>query len=202
MNDEGEQISDFMNWKASDWNDLQSIWRSLLPQLAENGLKGEPSFRNETISAQDAGIVFERLVLEAFRLSKAEVHEPFRVPSRSTSYAMEQIDGLVVVNEWQAFLVESKLHKESLSFNPIALLNHRVEQRIIGTVGLFFSASGYTDPARESAQYLRPIRVLLFDGTELNRAIETRDLVQLVKEKWIGAVKYGDPYYSVIESET
>jgi hypothetical protein len=99
------------------------------------------------------------------------------------------------VNSWQAFLVESKLWRNGVSFGPIALLSHHVEQRPSSTLGLFFSAFGYTAPAIESAQYFHSTRVLMFDGSDLRKAIQQRDLVQLVRENWISAVKFGDPYY-------
>lgn len=138
MIDDTGQGSEFLNWTAANWNDLQSIWGALLPEFSEEPATRNRTFHNCEISPQDAGIVFERLFLEAFRLSSAEIQNPFRVPSRSTSQPKEQIDGLVLVNSWQAFLVESKLWRDPVSFGPIALLNHHVDQRPLGTLGLFF----------------------------------------------------------------
>ena len=49
-----------------------------------------------------------------------------------------------------------------MGIDPIFRLHLMAEQRPIGTMGLIFSASGYTDPAIELAERLRPIRVLVF----------------------------------------
>src|SRR5438552_10236857 len=82
----------------------------------------------------------------------------------------EQIDGLVV-DGWQSFLIESKFWTDPVDFNPIALLHTLLDTRPVGTLELFFSAFGYTEPAKESADRLRPARVLLFEPDDLKWAL-------------------------------
>lgn len=201
MTDPVDQASQSTDWHANDWAELRSIWDALLPEFAVPPNQVPRVFRGKNITSQDAGSVFERLVLEAFRLSGAEVYDPFRVASRYGSETKEQIDGLVVLNDRQAFLIESKLWTGGVDFGPIALLNHRVQRRPAGTLGLFFSAFGYTDPAIESAQHFQPLHVLMFDGKELKWALDQENLVELLKRKWIAAVKYGDPNQIVTEDD-
>src|SRR5437588_700640 len=101
-------------------------------------------FRGRVLTPQQGGIVFERWVLEAFRLSGVRGHYPYRVAiSEREGGTKEQIDGLLF-DGWQGFLLESKCQAKPVDFDPIALLYTLVEQRVVGTMGLFFSASGYT----------------------------------------------------------
>lgn len=39
----------------------------------------------------------------------------------------------------------------------------------------------------------------MFDGRDLRTGIQERDVVQLVRNRWVDAVKFGDPYYQVVE---
>jgi hypothetical protein len=70
-----------------------------------------------------------------------------------------------------------------------------VERRPAGTLGLFFSAFGYTAAALESADRLHPFRVLLFDGTDLSWALTKKSfkgsVAEMVRRKWMLAVKHG-----------
>ena len=151
-------------WKAADAKELRKVWKALRMDLIDENT--ERSFRGRTLAPEQAGDVFERWVLEAFRLSGMTGHYAFPVPLRASESIREQIDGLVI-DGWQGFLVESKFWMKKVDFGPIALLHSHVETRPAGTLGLFFSAFGYTTPALESAELLRPIRVMLFDSSDL-----------------------------------
>jgi hypothetical protein len=183
------------DWVAGDLGDLRSIWESLRPDL--DAADTERTFRGRPLTPQQAGDVFERWVMEAFRLSGARGGYAYRVPLRGSGSTREQIDGLLF-DGWQGFLVESKFWTDKASFGPIALLHLLVEQRPVGVLGLFFSAFGYTVPAVESAELLHPIRVLLFDRQDLTWALGSTPfagrMAEMVRRKWMHAVKYGRPY--------
>jgi hypothetical protein len=106
----------------------------------------------------------------------------------------EQIDGLVL-DGGQCYLVESKFWTDQVDFTPIALLQTLLDTRPVGTLGLFFSAFGYTAPAWESADRLRPVRVLLFDQFDLNWALAKKafkgSMAEMVRRKWLLAVMNG-----------
>jgi hypothetical protein len=185
------QGSDLNNWRAKDHDELLAIWRELFPERDDVGRTPAPTFRSRTLSVAEAGLVFERWVLEAFRLGGAEVEESFSVPLARSQSPREQIDGLVFA-DWQGFLIESKLWAKPVDFEPIARLVLLVESRPVGTLGLFFSPSGYTKAALELTQSLHPIRVLLFDGRDLMWASKERDgMMKIVRRKWRNAVKFG-----------
>jgi hypothetical protein len=190
----------FQTWRAEDWDHLRAIWTSLYPR------EGEPSrFGPDLLTPQQAGWVFERWILEAFRLSGVVGHYPF-----GNRRVNEQIDGLLFEG-WQGFLIESKfkLGKKidskprtgrKIDIGPIYRLHILVEQRLAGALGLFFAAFGYTLPAIEKARSLRPTRVLLFEASDLNWALEQPgSMMTMVRRKWIRALKDGDPHAPIAE---
>jgi hypothetical protein len=190
---EPEVPESFRTWRARNWGELRAIWGGLMPELA--GRKSlERRFRSQLLTPQYAGAVFERWMLEAFRLSGAAVRESYVVPMPDSAAPREQIDGSLTEG-WQGFLIESKFWPSNVDFDPIAVLHVLVEQRPVGTLGLFFSAFGYTPPAVELAGRLRPIRVLLFDQNDLLWAMKPgHGMMKLVRERWIFAVQYGGPF--------
>jgi hypothetical protein len=184
-------------WEARDWDELLAVWAVLMP--AVGGQK--PHFQGEELTAQQAGYLFERWVIEAFRLSGIKCEHSFRNPRQEAEQTLEEIDGLVY-DGWQAFLVESKFRGESgdkVDIDPIFRLHLMTEQRPVGTMGLFFAAPGYTAPALELVERLRPIRVLLFDQEDLDWAVQSPgSMMEMVRRKWIIAVKSGRSYLAAL----
>lgn len=196
--DEEESIDStrLKSWTAGDWSELQQIWSDL-----DTGQSvPAPKFRGESISTRTAGYVFERLITEGFRLSKVRGHHSFVVSMERNLRAKEQVDGAVFAG-WQGFLIESKYYPDpKVDFSPIARLHVLCEQRVVPTLGLFFSAFGFTAPAIESVGLLRPMRVLLFDRLDIGDAIDGKDFVKTVEKKWLLAVMYGKPALPVSQA--
>lgn len=182
-------------WQARDWSELRSIWEDVRRKYDDQ----EPRFRSRGLTDQQAGWVFERLIVEAFRLEGWAIHYPYVVPTRGGDLPREQDDGLIVQG-WQGFLIESKFEKEPVGIDPIFRLHLLVERRPAGTLGLFFSASDYTKPAIESAEFLQPIRVLLFQPIDLEWAFRAPDRMRrMVWNKWAFALKLGIPHQPVAQ---
>jgi hypothetical protein len=183
------------DWQAESAREVRKIWEDLRTDTDDPDI--ERRFRNRSLSADQAGLVFERWVLEAFRVSGMAGHYGFRVPLHASAQTREQIDGMVLEG-WQGFLIEGKFWIGKVDFGLIALLHALLETRPVGTLGLFFSAFGYTPAAIESAELLRPIRVLLFDRRDLVWALEHRSfrrrMAAMVQRKWILALKLGRPH--------
>jgi hypothetical protein len=194
----GREHARFSNWHAKDWPELTRIWRELVPEH-ENELAHSKSvrrFQKSVITPKQGGYIFERWVIEAFRLSGYETEPGWNVPGLKNSSTREQIDGLVL-DGWQAFLVESKFREKGVGFDPIALLHGQVSQRPPGCLGLLFSAFGFTIPARESALLHQPLRALLFNGYNLIEGMGSEESWRrMLKKTWVQAVKYGDPFYA------
>ena len=192
---EGLRAERLRTWRARNWKELEAIAAELIPELDPTSEVVERRFRGELLTPQEAGTVFERWIMEAFRVGGATGMYGYTVSMPTGRQVKEQIDGLVA-DGWQGFLVESKCLSEPVDFGPIALLNALVEKRVIGTLGLFFSISGYTTPALESTQDYRPIRVLLFDLEDLRWLVARKRkdrMMELVRRKWLLAVREGNP---------
>jgi len=113
------------------------------------------------------------------------------------SSTLEEIDGLIF-DGWQAFLVETKCEGKRIAIDPIFRLHLMAEQRPIGTMGLIFSMSGFTAPALELSDRLRPIRVLLFNDLDIDWALRSGEgMIELVRRKWALAVRSGRPHITV-----
>ena len=112
---------------------------------------------------------------------------------------LEEIDGLVY-DKWQGFLVESKYQRRKVTIDPIFRLHLMAEQRPIGSLGLFFSPSGFTNQTLELVERLRPIRVLLFNKIDLDWAMRgDRAMMEMVRRKWVLSIRSGRPHMNVTE---
>jgi hypothetical protein len=181
------------DWKVADRGELLKAWQALVPEGDARAHGVRPKFLGRELNDSEAGFVFERWIIEAFRLDGAEVEPPFRVLLLGQSSLKEELDGLVV-HGWQGFLLQSKFEAARVDLGPIAQLHVQVASRPVGTLGLFFSISGYTEAALELARALRPLCVLLFDGDDLRWALgQQQGMIGMVRRKWIDAVKYGLP---------
>ena len=176
-------------WQAKDWAELADLWQA----LDVESKSPQPSFRGTSLTNVEAGYVFQQLVIEGFRLSGVKGAYPFRVRLAGSKRTREEIDGFVVQG-WQGFLVESKYWTNKVDFPTIARLHTLSGQRPLTSMGLVFSAFGYTESAIESCDLLRPIRVLLFDRADLQFAIRQRkSMMEAVRRKWLLASMYGRP---------
>jgi hypothetical protein len=177
----------FNDWHATNVKHLREMWRGLRPDSDEESL--ERTFAGRRLTPDQAGLVFERWITEAFRLSGATGCHAFTVAMRETGQTREQIDGLIF-DGWQAFLLESKFWLKGVDFGPIAVLHTLLDTRPTGTMGLFFSAFDYTRPALENTEMLRPHRVLLFNAGNLEWALNGGKsfkgrMMEMVRRKWM-----------------
>jgi len=185
---------DFTTWQAADRLELTQIWRNLVGEVSDD----EAKFQDEAITEREAGYVFQTWITEAFRLSDAEIEPPFRIPVNPEvdDRARHEIDGLLL-DGWSAFLIESKFQR--VDFGPIARLHVLTESCPVGTMGLLFASKGFTWPAMDAIQLLRPMRVLLFDQDDIECILdaEDRNFTMAVRLKWKAAIIYGRPNYPI-----
>jgi len=166
---------------ALDWDGLADLWQAIL--------------QNDT-SGWDSGKAFEYLILRSFHLDGAEVSWPYSV--RLFSLEVEQIDGAVHCDGLSA-LVESKDYAENVSIAPIAKLRNQLLRRPAGTIGLMFSRSDFTDPARFLTQFTLPQAILLWKGEEVEYALQRQRIRDLLTLKYRICVEQGLSDYDVRE---
>src|SRR5206468_379263 len=81
------------DWTVNSVGQLRRIWADLRPELDDKDT--ERRFRDQVLIPEQAGLVFERFVLELFRLSGETGPYPFTLPQHESGGVLEQIDGLI-----------------------------------------------------------------------------------------------------------
>ena len=73
-------LEDLTIWNAADWEELKKVWRDLVgsPPNEEGHI---PVFQGEQIELGAAGYVLQTWIIEAFRLSNAEIEPPYKTRS-------------------------------------------------------------------------------------------------------------------------
>lgn len=171
--------------KALPWDGLRFLWKNI-------EARNTPGW--------DAGKAFEYLVLRAFELDGAEVKWPYRV--KLFGEEVEQVDG-VIYSAGLACLVESKDFADNVNVDiaPIAKLRNQLLRRPASTIGLVFSRTGFTDPARHLSYFSLPQTILLWNGEEIKYALEKEAICELLTLKYRVCVEDGLPDYDIRERE-
>ncbi|OCQ88824.1 hypothetical protein BCD64_03500 [Nostoc sp. MBR 210] len=171
--------------KSLQWDGLRSLWHNI---------------ESRNTPEWDAGRAFEYLVLRAFELDGAEVKWPYRV--KLFGEEVEQVDG-VIYSSGLSCLVESKDFADGVNVDiaPIAKLRSQLLRRPGGTLGLVFSRTGFTDPARYLSYFSSPQTVLLWNGEEVKYALEKEAICEFLTLKYRGCVEDGLPDYDVRERD-
>lgn len=171
--------------QSQQWKDLLSLWESI---------------ENRNTPGWDSGRAFEYLVLRAFQLDGAEVKYSYSV--RLFGEEVEQVDGVVYCSGLSC-LVESKdfADKVNVDIAPIAKLRNQLLRRPASTIGLVFSRTGFTDPARHLSYFSLPQTILLWSGEEIKYALERESICELLLLKYRVCVEDGLPDYDVRERD-
>lgn len=166
--------------KSLQWDELRSLWDNIDKRSTPNW---------------DAGKAFEYLVIRAFELDGAEVRYPYNV--RLFEEEIEQIDGAIHISGFSC-LVESKdFTDKKVDIAPIAKLRNQLLRRPTTTVGAVFSRTGFTDPARTLSRFLSPQAILLWDGNEIEYALNNEKICELLILKYRVCIEDGLPDYNV-----
>jgi Restriction endonuclease len=171
--------------QSLQWQDLRSLWTKI---------------EQRNTPGWDAGRAFEYLVLRAFELDGAEVKYSYSV--KLFGEEVEQVDG-VVYCAGLSCLVESKdfADKTNVDIVPIAKLRNQLLRRPTSTIGLVFSRTGFTDPARHLSYFSLPQTILLWSGEEIQYALEQESICELLVLKYRVCVEDGLPDYDVRERD-
>jgi hypothetical protein len=169
-----------------DWAALLDLWEAVKARKT-------PGWEN--------GKAFEYLVIRAFEIEGADVRWPYEVrlgpfDSRPTEDVVEEIDG-VVYAEGLACLLESKDRAESLNIEPVAKLRNQLLRRPAGTIGVVFSRSDFTRPARKLSQMIAPQAILLWNGREVEYALKQRCFHRALRMKYRMLVEEGVPDFDI-----
>jgi hypothetical protein len=106
----------------------------------------------------------------------------------------EEIDGSFV-HEGRVILLEAKWTQEPLPASSIYQFRGKVEGKLIGTIGVFISVSGFSSDAVDALVAGKVINTILFDGDDM-RAIAAGqvDFAAALDRKLRAAAETGTPY--------
>lgn len=164
--------------QAQQWdlNDILKLWITIKKRKRESGWP--------------EGKMFEYLVVRAFELAGLTVKWPFSVTYPHKLGTMEQIDGVVYLNE-RPFLIESKHLSEASSIEAFAKLRLRLETRPPGTMGILFSTNDFTLATEVFAQFAHPLNILLWGRADLDIALASNTMKSSLQQKLSVAIEYG-----------
>lgn len=153
-------------------------------ELAQRAVAREQAKRNlyalfnDDLNPHQRGRDLETALNQLFQLDGILIRESFRRQGQD-GHTLEQIDGVVEI-ERLLYLVEMKWHKEPIGVQDVHVLLSKLFLRP-GAMGIFISASNYTQTAIDLRQQAASQRVLLLCTLEeivltLEREDSIRDL--------------------------
>jgi hypothetical protein len=168
--------------KALNHADLLALWGEI---------------ENRATPEWGSGKAFEYLILRAFELEEAAVQYPYRISMQDE--IVEQLDGAVHVDGISAIVESKDLDDDSrVNIEPIAKLRNQLLRRPSTTVGMIFSRTGFTDPAMILSQYLSPQTILIWNGAEIEYALQQRKFRKGLTVKYRMAVQRGQNDFSIL----
>lgn len=108
----------------------------------------------------------------------------------------EQIDGSFFL-DGSVFLLEAKWHKDELPASAIYQFKGKVDGKLVGTIGVFISMSGYSKDAVDALTLGKSLNVILFGKEDIDAAIiGGSNFRSVLKSKLRIAAEEGVVYHS------
>ncbi len=82
----------------------------------------------------------------------------------------EEIDGSFYF-ESRTFLLEAKWHSDPLPASSIYQFKGKVDGKLVGTIGIFISMSGYSEDAVDALTTGKHLNIILFDRNDIDAAL-------------------------------
>ena len=135
------------------------------------------------------GYELEKLLVDLARLEKLEAEPSYRGHG-------EQIDGHFIVDHRQ-FLLEAKWQQLPVTASEVFAFQGKLRGKLLGTLGLFVSISGFAPDAKSALVYGKEIDVLLVDCSDVQLALDpARSFNEMMRAKIRAAARTGDVYYT------
>ena len=139
---------------------------------------------------------FEKLINELFSLEKLNPRIRYRPEG-------EEIDGSFLI-DGRTFLLEAKWHRKPLPASSIYQFKGKVDGKLVGTIGVFISMSGFSKEAVEALSHGKVLNILLFDKEDIDYCLmEGHGFRQVLLAKLRAAAEEGVvmlPYSSTLIS--
>lgn len=158
--------------------------------MQTNGLAGwiEPPEPIPNGWFQQRGRYLERFLVEMLSASGME-------PRGSMRPSGEEIDGSFVLAN-KTYLLEAKWRKDPLPASDLYAFKGKVDGKLTGTIGVFFSMSNFSSEAIDALKFGKELNLILFDREDLilvdNGTVSFPDAM---KAKLRYASEEGQPFY-------
>lgn len=161
---------------------LRKRWDSL--QASPTGLAGAELAQWK----RTRGYELEKLLVNLARLEKLDAEPSYRGDG-------EQIDGYFTV-DYRHFLLEARWRKLPVTASEVFAFQGKLRGKLLGTLGLFVSISGFADDAPSALVFGKELDVLLADCSDIQLALDaSRTFHEMVRVKMRAAAQRGDVYY-------
>ncbi len=106
----------------------------------------------------------------------------------------EQIDGYFSVDH-RHFLLEARWRKLPVTASEVFAFQGKLRGKLLGTLGLFVSISGFADDAPSALVFGKELDVLLADGSDIQLALDAAcTFHEMVRVKMREAARTGKVY--------
>lgn len=139
---------------------------------------------------QERGYKFEKLILEVLKRDGL-------CPRASYKISGEQIDGSFLLGD-KVYLLEAKWHKKEMSVSDIYAFKGKVDGKLVGTIGIFISISGFSKDSVDALIKGKEINIILFDKNDFEMSLKEKGAFKrILLEKIRMAAEEGSPFYPV-----
>lgn len=139
---------------------------------------------------QRRGRSFERVLKQLFELENM-------APRASMRPSGEEIDGSFAMDD-RFFLLEAKWHKPPVAASALYAFKGKVDGKLVGTIGAFFSMSDYSAEAIDALLYGKELNLILFGRQDLLLIEDTQiSMREAIRVKLRYACEYGQPFFDL-----
>lgn len=148
----------------------------------------EPPEQSDRDWFQKRGRAFEKILTRMFLNEHME-------PSTSMRPSGEEIDGSFAIGE-NFYLFEAKWHSSPIPASSLYAFKGKVDGKLTGTIGVFFSMSDYSTDAIDALLSGKELNLILFGYDDLILIEEGKiSFREAMREKRRYASNYGQPFY-------
>jgi len=143
---------------------------------------------NDVQKGIERGFAFEKLVNELLEIEGLNPSFPYRTSS-------EQIDGMFEA-KGRYFHIECKWEEKPLPVSSIYSLQGKLSGKLIGSLGVFISMSGFSIGASDALERGKSINTLLFIKSDMDWIFSTKyTFLDVLNAKLRYAALYGNIMY-------
>lgn len=107
----------------------------------------------------------------------------------------EEIDGSFLLNG-RVFLVEAKWHADPIPASSLYVFKGKVDGKLVSTIGIFVSMSGYSKDAVDALTAGKSLNVLLFNREDIEASVGVNGgFIQVLEAKLRAAAEEGSAFF-------